>query len=113
MIIEKTTSSASYAYGLYNNKPAYKNHYKQVIYVFKDISPKRIQTNNNFSSQSKWYKVVFVTNKQLLSMDYLDEIKDCVFDGKLGTRYNTKSSCGSYHFCLRENGETPLPIKST
>jgi hypothetical protein len=44
-------------------------------------------------------------------MDYLDEIKDCVFDGKLGTRYKTRGSCGSYHWCLRQGGEIPLARK--
>jgi hypothetical protein len=103
----------NYNYGLYNNKPAYRNSYKNIIYVFKDISTKRVETSNDFSQYNKFCKVVFVTNKQLASMDYFEEIKDCVFDGKLGTRYRTKGSCGSYHFCLRTNGETPLPRKST
>jgi hypothetical protein len=110
MTIDNTDFS-NYHYGLYYNKPAYKDYYKKIIYVFKDISAKRINTSNNFNSEYKWYKIVFVTNKQLLSMDYLDEIKDCVFDGKLGTRYKTKSSCGSYHFCLRQGGEIPLARK--
>jgi hypothetical protein len=54
---------------------------------------------------------MFVTNKQLLSMDYLNEIKDCVFDGKLGTRYSTRSSSGSYHWCLRQGGQIPVARK--
>jgi hypothetical protein len=108
MTIDNTDFKSNYQYGLYYNKPAYKDYYKKIIYVFKDISAKRINTRNNFNSESKWYKIVFVTNKQLLSMDYLDEIKDCVFDGKLGTRYKTKGSSGSYHWCLRQGGEIPL-----
>jgi hypothetical protein len=111
MTIDNTDFTNNYHYGLYYNKPAYKDYYEKIIYVFKDISAKRINTRNNFNSESKWYKIVFVTNKQLLSMDYLDEIKDCVFDGKLGTRYKTKGSCGSYHWCLRQGGEIPLARK--
>ena len=41
-------------------------------------------------------------------MDYMNEIKDCVFDGKLGTRYTTRSSCGSYHWCLRQGSGIPV-----
>jgi hypothetical protein len=107
MFIDNKDYSGNYNYGLYKNKPAYKDHYKKVIYVFKEISPKRIQTNNNFSSDSRYYKIMFVTNKQLLSLDYLSEIKNCVFDGKLGTRYRTKSSSGSYFHCLRQGGDIP------
>jgi hypothetical protein len=109
MIINNTNSN--YSYGLYNNKPAYKDYYKKVIYVFKDISAKRVKTNNNFNGDNKWYKIMFVTNKQLLSMNYLPEIKDCVFDGKLGTGYRTECSSGSYHWCLRQGGEMPMPRK--
>lgn len=111
MIIDNRDLLGSYNYGLFNNKPAYKNHYTKVIYVFKDISAKRVKTYNNFSSDTKWYKIVYVTNAQLLSMDYLDEIKDCVFDGKLGTRYSTTGSCGSYHFCLRQGSAIPIARK--
>jgi len=108
MTIDNTNFSGNYQYGLYYNKPAYKDYYKKIIYVFKDISAKRINTGNNFNSEFKWYKIVFVTNKQLLSMDYFNEIKDCVFDGKLGTRYHTRSSSGSYHWCLRQGSDKPL-----
>jgi hypothetical protein len=111
MTIDNTGFLGDYHYGLYNNKPAYKDIYKKIIYVFKDISAKRINTRNNFNSESKWYKIMFVTNKQLLSMDYLNEIKDCVFDGKLGTRYSTRSSSGSYHWCLRQGGQIPVARK--
>jgi len=106
-MIINTDYNINYNYGLYYNKPAYKDFYNQVIYVFKDISAKRINTKNNFNSDSKLYKIVFVTNKRLLSMDYFNEIKDCVFDGKIGTRYATKCCIGSYHFCLRQGGELP------
>ena len=112
MKINNKDYSGNYNYGLFNNKPAYKDSYKKIIYVFTDISAKRVETSNDFSSYIKWYKVVFVTNKQLAAMDYLDEIKDCVFDGKLGTNYRTKNSCGSYHWCLRKNGDVPVPRKS-
>ena len=108
MNINNKDFSGNYSYGLFNNKPAYKDMYKNTIYVFKDISAKRIITDHDFSGYTKWNKIVFVTNKQLLSMDYMSEIKDCVFDGKLGTRYQTKSSCGSYHFCLHQEGEIPI-----
>jgi len=108
MTIDNTNFKSYYQYGLYYNKPAYKDHYKKIIYVFKDISGKRINTSNNFNSEFKWYKIVFVTNKQLLAMDYMSEIKDCVFDGKLGTRYTTKGSSGGYHWCLRQGGEIPV-----
>jgi hypothetical protein len=110
MTINNINFSGDYHYGLYNNKPAYKDFYKEVIYVFKDISAKRVKTTNNFDSESKFYKIVFVTNKQLLSMDSFDEIKDCVFDGKLGTRYSTRSSSGRYHWCLRQ-GQIPVARK--
>jgi hypothetical protein len=113
MKISNKNYSGNYNYGLFNGKPAYNNSYKKIIYVFTDISAKRVETSNDFSSYTKWCKVMFVTNKQLASMDYFDEIKNCVFDGKLGTRYRIKSSSGSYHFCLRKNGTIPLPIKST
>jgi hypothetical protein len=110
-IDNRNFASGNYNYGLYNNKPAYYDSYRKIIYVFKDISSKRIKTNNNFSSYNRWNKIVFVTNKQLLSIDYMSEIKDCVFDGKLGTRYSTRSSCGSYHWCRKE-GNIPMPRKS-
>ena len=107
MLIENKSFSSSYLYGLFNNKPAYKDYYKKIIYVFKDISSKRIKTNNNFTRENKYYKIVFLTNTQLLSIDYFSEIKDCIFDGKLGTKYHTNSSCGPYHWCLRQNEEKP------
>ena len=111
MTIENGVFSDSYNYGLFNNKPAYRDFYKMVIYVFKDISAKRIKTEREFNNYNNSYKIVFVTNKQLLAMDYIDEIKDCVFDGKLGTRYKTRSSSGSYHWCLRQGGEIPVARK--
>lgn len=111
MTIENGVFSDSYNYGLFNNKPAYRDSYKMVIYVFKDISAKRIKTQREFNNYGNSYKIVFVTNKQLLAMDYIDEIKDCVFDGKLGTRYTTRRSSGSYHWCLRQGGEIPVARK--
>jgi len=106
MFIDNETSTLSYSYGLYNGKPAYEDYYRKTIYVFKDISPKRIKTNNVIHPNNR-FKVVFVSNKQLLSMDYMHEIKNCVFDGKLGTSYRTKNSYGPYFHCLRDNGEIP------
>jgi len=106
MFIDNKNSSRSFYYGLYNGRPAFEDYYRKVIYVFKDISPKRIKTNNIIHPNNR-FKVIFVSNKQLLSMDYMDEIKSCVFDGKLGTRYRTKGSSGPYFHCLRKNGEKP------
>ena len=110
MVIDENSRSVSYYYGLYNNKPAYKSFYDSIIYVFKDISAKRVKTGNDFTRDNKRYKIVFVTNKQLLAMDYFDEVKSCVFDGKLGTRYQSKSSMGSYHWCLRAGGDKPVAL---
>jgi len=104
-------SSNAYCYGLYNNKPAYQDYYNKTIYVFKDISAKRIKTGNDFSRDNRYCKIVFVTNKQLLSMDYMEQVKNCVFDGKLGTQYRTDGCYGSYHFCLRKYDKKPVPIK--
>ena len=110
MVIDENSRSVSYYYGLYNNKPAYKNFGKSIIYVFTDISAKRFKTRNDFTRDKSYYKIVFITNKQLLAMVYLSEIKDCVFDGKLGTRYKSKSAMGSYHWCLRANGDKPVAL---
>ena len=110
MVIDKNSRSASYYYGLCDNKPAYKDFYKHIIYVFKDISAKRFKTGNDFSRDKAYYKVVFVTNKQLLAMNYFAEVKNCVFDGKLGTRYKSKSAMGPYHWCLREGDAKPVAL---
>lgn len=110
MNITSKNTNGHYNFGLYNNKPAYQNMYKSIIYVFKDISFKRIKTGRIFNKKnSKDYKIIFVSNKQLLHMDCFDEIKNCVFDGKLGTRYSTNMSSGSYFFCLKKDGPNPIP----
>lgn len=100
----------NYSYGLFNGKPAYRNYYNKTIYIFKDISAKRIKTKNDFTG-TRGYKIVFVTNKQLMSIEGFNEIKDCVFDGKLGTRYSTKGCRGSYHWCFEIDGNKPIPNK--
>lgn len=95
-------------WGLYKGCVAYEHFYKKKIFVFKDVSPKRLKERNVIS---KWgdYKVQYVSNAQLLEMDYFDDIKAVVFDGKLGTGYSTPSSAGSYLFCKRKDGPEPKP----
>jgi hypothetical protein len=110
MIIDNNTPSGNYYYGLYNNKPAYKDSYKRIIYVFKDVSSKRFKTDNNFTRDKAYYKIVFVTNKQLLAMNYFVEVKNCVFDGKIGTRYRSESAMGPYFWCFRQGGEKPTVL---
>lgn len=95
-------------FGLYNGCVAYEDFYKKRIFVFKDVSPKRLKVGTKIS---KWgnYKVQYVSNAQLLEMDYFEEIKAVVFDGKLGTHYRTLCSSGSYFFCKRKDGPEPTP----
>lgn len=95
-------------WGLYKGCVAYEHFYKKKIFVFKDVSPKRLKERNVISKWSH-YKVQYVSNAQLLEMDYFDDIKAVVFDGKLGTGYSTPSSSGSYLFCKRKDGPEPTP----
>jgi hypothetical protein len=95
-------------FGLYNGCVAYEDFYKKTFFVFKDVSPKRLKVRNVLS---KWchYKVQYVSNAQLLEMDYFEDVKAVVFGGKLGTRYSTHCSSGSYFFCKRKGGPEPTP----
>lgn len=93
-----------------------------IVYVFTDISYKRYKKGEydfrfrleNYKNIKGNAKVIFVTNKQLMnfSMPYankhfIQEARNLVFDGKIGTRYKSKSkSCstyGSYFACLRSD----------
>jgi len=95
-------------FGLYNGCVAYEDFYKKKLFVFKDVSPKRLKVRNKIHKYGH-YKVQYVSNAQLLEMDYFEEIKAVVFGGKLGTRYTTRSSSGSYFFCKRKDGPEPTP----
>lgn len=99
---------------------SYRDMYSKTVYVFTNVSHKRYKGgkryNVNADDHKRYssYKTVFVTNKQLIdfSMPYADmhfmqEVRQLVFDGKRGTRYDSKSknswSSGSYFSCLRSN----------
>lgn len=94
----------------------------KIVYVFTDISYKRYKKGEydfkfrmgNYKDIKGNAKVVFVTNKQLMdfSMPYADkgfiqEVRNLVFDGKIGTRYKSRSkschSSGTYFSCLRSD----------
>lgn len=95
-------------WGLYKGCLAYEHSGHKTLYVFKDVSPKRLKVRMNIG---KWrhYKVQYVSNAQLLEMDYFEDIKAVVFGGKLGTRFTTPCSSGSYFFCKRKDGPEPTP----
>jgi hypothetical protein len=86
-----------------------------ILYVFKDISPKRLVRYRNISLH--WctirkgnLKVRYVSNKELLDMPYyFAEIKELVLDGKLGTRFKSTGRLGSYFHCLQD-GSKPIPV---
>lgn len=105
-----TINDTNYNYGLFNGKPAYRSYFNNTIYVFKDVSSKRIKHRNNFTSLKNRYKIVFVTNKKLLDIQDFCELKDCVFDGKLGTKYYVKGVIGTYHWCVNVKKEKPIPL---
>lgn len=97
-----------YLYGTYKGRIAIQNGNKDTIYVFKDISLKRMNTDHYNVWGHKFYKyngmkVVYVSNKQLKTwtsdMGYIADIRAIVMDRKAGTRYRTKNSCGPYLFC--------------
>ena len=97
-----------YLYGIYKGRIAVKNGSKDTIYVFKDISLKRMNTEHQDVwgyefHKHKGLKVVYVSNKQLKTWTrdkgYVADIRAIVMDRKAGTRYSTKNSCGSYLFC--------------
>ena len=108
-----TQDSRLFGIGIYNGCLALQK--QGIMYVFKDISPKRLAMDAMSpymrTLRKHNYKVMYVSNKQLLDMScYLYEIKELVFDRKAGTRYKGKGWLGSYLFCLRD-GVQPTPVK--
>jgi len=96
-------------WGLYKGCVAYQHFYKKKIFVFKDVSPKRLKERNVISKWSH-YKVQYVSNAQLLKMDYFHDIKAVVFDGKLGT--DTAPLLPQVHtfFASAKMGLNPHPV---
>jgi len=116
--------------GRWNNRLSF-SHFDcstkiHTIYVFTGISHKRLKkTYCSWDTDHNRYrdvKVIFVSNKQLMdfsmpyaNMHFIQEARNLVFDGKIGTRYKSKSkSCstyGSYFNCLRSDNITIQPYK--
>ena len=103
-------------YGVINGKLAKKyvdqrnGEYKRIFFIFTKVSAKRILTprfkENNISKLSNsHFKVILVNNKALMDLNHeyahaFNDVRELVFDGKLGQRYNGSSSAGPYFHCL-------------
>ena len=97
---------------------------KNILFVFTEVSAKRI-TNPHYriskmnKTSNENYKVILVNNKALMDFNheyahaYFDDIRELVFDGKLGQSFETRSeeghlrSCGPYFHCL-SNAKTSV-----
>jgi len=99
MIINKDVDSYSnvtYHFYIHNGCVVYVHNYK-TLYVFKDVSPKRVTRSNRWNSVKmpgfKKMKTVYVSNEQLKDPTFLpnlwaaETIRNIVFGGKLGTKY--------------------------
>jgi hypothetical protein len=115
----------SSSWGVYNKCAAVRSterhsitgEYKSTIYVFTGISPKRVSKRKYYKTiasndlkDNYRDKVVFITNEQLMDMnhplfDRFYTARALVFDGKFGTRYESKgsgwSASGSYFHCIQ------------
>ena len=103
-------------YGVINSKLAMKytdrrgGDYKRIFFIFTKVSAKRILTpkfkeNNILGLSNRPIKVILVNNKALMDFNHeyahaFNDVRELVFDGKLGQRYNGSSSAGSYFHCL-------------
>jgi len=122
------TGNSNYNFGVYQGNLAYETRNKDKYYliVFTDISGKRYRHSSYDDKptdqvrqlhHTKWNKVIFITNKQLLDKNhpfsewgFIADVMELVFDGKRGTRYQTNSSCGGYFWCAKD-GKTPIVRK--
>tara|TARA_R110002153_G_scaffold60505_6_gene163962 strand:+ start:480 stop:860 length:381 start_codon:yes stop_codon:yes gene_type:complete len=103
-------------YGVINSKLAMRyvdrrgGDYKRIFFIFTNVSPKRILTpnfkeNNILGLANGLIKVILVNNKALMDFNHeyahaFNDVRELVFDGKLGQRYNGSSSAGPYFHCL-------------
>ena len=103
-------------YGVTNSKLAMQyvdqrgGERKRIFFIFTKVSAKRILTpkfkeNNIHKLSNSPFKVILVNNKALMNLTHeyahaFKEVRELVFDGKLGQRYNGSSSAGSYFHCL-------------
>jgi hypothetical protein len=93
-----------YLYGTYKGRIAVSNGNRDTLYVFKDISLKRMDVENYSTFRKcKGVRIIYVSNKQLKtwtsSMGYIADIRAIVMDRKAGTTYKSKYKSGSYLFC--------------
>ena len=95
---------STYRYQVYRGRIAVLNGNNDTLYVFKDISLKRMD-REDYSTfhKRKGIRIVYVSNKQLKTwtsdMGYVAGIRAIVMDRKAGTTYKSKYNSGSYLFC--------------
>lgn len=119
-------------YGVINSKLAMRyvdrrgGGYKRIFFIFTNVSPKRILTpnfkeNNILGLSNRLIKVILVNNKALMDFNHeyahaFNDVRELVFDGKLGQRFETRSeeghlrSCGPYFHCLSNAKTSVKPL---
>lgn len=93
-----------YNYKVYKGRIAVLNGNRDTLFVFKDISLKRMDVEyySTFHKR-KGVRIIYVSNEQLKtwtsSMGYIADIRAIIMDRKAGTTYKSKYKSGSYLFC--------------
>ena len=109
MIIDnRKWNNNTYHFKFYKGRIAYECDYKKLLLVFPGISPKRLKTSwpsDRKKDQGRIpykYKVIFISNRQLQDLTFmpsigyhLSTVRDILFGGKLGARYDGKGKGSS------------------